>query len=313
MALSRLMARGALIEVGAGFHPLLTGRENIYINGSIMGLTKKEIDQKFDSIVEFAEIGDFIDTPVSYYSSGMYVRLGFAIAAHLEPDVLLIDEVIAVGDMGFKIKCLNNISKLMQNSAVIFVSHAMQFISRICSNVMVLNCGQAEYLGNDVGAGIDYYRSKFESQDLKISGRGKAIVSNIKLSNGHSQEKEGKMLLLNYGDSLSIEMDLALDCSAVKPAIKIIIWDQELRSVADCFSQFCGFDLQAIKSSRINVKCRNIPFNAGIYSITICVLDLLSNDEILSRYDNAASFQIAHNCRSWSSFLLKGDWEQYER
>jgi lipopolysaccharide transport system ATP-binding protein len=304
---------GALIEVGAGFHPILTGRENIYINGSIMGLRKKEIDQKFDSIVEFAELGDFIDMPVSYYSSGMYVRLGFAIAAHLEPDVLLIDEVLAVGDMGFKIKCLNRIGKLMQDSAVIFVSHAMQFVSRICSDVMVLNHSRAEYLSNDVGAGIDYYLSKFESSDLKIYGSSKVTISNIALFNERSKENEGKMLLLNYDDNLSIEMDLTLNCSALKPAIKIIILDQELRSVADCFSKFCGFHLQPIKSSRILVHFRNIPFNAGIYSVTICVLDLSSNDEVLSRYDNAASFQIAHSCRSWSSFLIKGDWEQHER
>ena len=169
-----------------------------------------------------------------------------------------------------------------------------------------------------IGIYSSIFTGLYDGQDytitnLNISGSGKAIISNIELSNEYSQEEEGKVLLLNYGDSLSIEMDLTLDCSVVKPAIKIIFLDQELRSIADCFSQFCGFDLQAIKSSRINVQCRNIPFNAGIYSITICVLDLLSNDEVLSRYDNAAYFQIAHSCRSWSSFLLKGDWEQYER
>ena len=138
---------GALIEVGAGFHPLLTGRENIYINGSIMGLAKKEIDQKFDSIVEFAELSDFIDTPVSYYSSGMYMRLGFAIAAQMEPDVLLIDEVLAVGDVGFRAKCFNAIHNIMQKSAVIIVSHSMPQISRVCSDIMVMNHGKSKFQG----------------------------------------------------------------------------------------------------------------------------------------------------------------------
>src|SRR3990172_12206671 len=116
---------GALIEVTAGFHPMLTGRENIYIAGSIHGLSKKEIDRKFDDIVAFSELGDFIDTPVKHYSSGMNVRLGFAIAAQMRPDVLLIDEVLAVGDIGFSTKCLNAIGEIIENSAVIFVSHSV--------------------------------------------------------------------------------------------------------------------------------------------------------------------------------------------
>ena len=110
---------GALIEVGAGFHPMLTGRENIYINGSILGLSKRDIDKKFEEIVDFAELSDFIDTPVKNYSSGMYVRLGFSIAAHIQPDVLLIDEILAVGDVGFKAKCFNAISRLADRSAIV--------------------------------------------------------------------------------------------------------------------------------------------------------------------------------------------------
>ena len=105
---------GALIELGAGFNPILTGRENVYINGSVLGFNEKEISDKFESILEFADIGEFIDTPVQNYSSGMRVRLGFAVAAHMEPDVLLIDEVLAVGDMGFVIKCLNKMKSIMQ-------------------------------------------------------------------------------------------------------------------------------------------------------------------------------------------------------
>ncbi len=106
---------GALIQVGAGFHPQLTGRENIYINGAILGMGKREIDKKFDAIVEFADIGDFLDTPVKHYSSGMFVRLGFAVAVHCEPEILLVDEVLAVGDTGFQTKCFNKIGELKKN------------------------------------------------------------------------------------------------------------------------------------------------------------------------------------------------------
>lgn len=134
---------GALIAVGAGFHPHMTGRENIYLNGVILGMTKKEIDSKFQDIIDFAEIGDFIDAPVSTYSSGMYVRLGFAIAIHSLPDIVLIDEVLAVGDAKFQRKCLDKIKELRDNSntSFILVSHNMQNIESMCSKVILLHKG----------------------------------------------------------------------------------------------------------------------------------------------------------------------------
>jgi len=133
----------SLIEIGTGFHPMLTGRENIYINGAILGMTKKEIDAKFDEIVDFAGIGDFIDTPVKFYSSGMYVRLGFAVAAHLNPELLLVDEVLAVGDASFKRKCLQYMDSL-RNGGVCFllVSHSMQTIAAIADICIMLNHGR---------------------------------------------------------------------------------------------------------------------------------------------------------------------------
>lgn len=132
---------GALVEIGAGFHPLLTGRENIYVYGQILGMSKREVSQKFDAIVEYADIGDFIDTPVKHYSSGMFVRLGFAVAIHAEPDILLIDEVLAVGDVAFRAKCMSSISEAMKRSAVIFVSHSMAQVESLCSTVLWLNKG----------------------------------------------------------------------------------------------------------------------------------------------------------------------------
>ncbi|GAH76747.1 unnamed protein product, partial [marine sediment metagenome] len=133
---------GALIQVGAGFHPLLTGRENVYINAAILGMTKKEVDEKFDSIVEFADIGDFIDAPVKYYSSGMFVRLGFAVAVHCELDILLVDEVLAVGDLAFALKCHRKMSEFRLNGGtVVIVSHNMQAIRNMCKKVLWINNG----------------------------------------------------------------------------------------------------------------------------------------------------------------------------
>lgn len=139
---------GALLEVGTGFHQELTGRENVFLYGSILGMTRKEVESKFDAIVEFSEIGEFIDTPVKRYSSGMYVRLAFAVAAHLDPDILLLDEVLAVGDFTFQRKCMNFARSLEQKgSTILFVSHNMFSIKTMCQRVIYLKKGKVVFDG----------------------------------------------------------------------------------------------------------------------------------------------------------------------
>src|SRR3989338_5611288 len=133
----------ALIEVTAGFHPELTGRENIYLNGTILGMKKREIDQKFDEIVEFSGISEFIDTPVKRYSSGMYSRLGFSVAAHVNPDVLLVDEVLSVGDIAFRAKCAQKMRELLKSGAtIVLVSHQLSLIQNLCKRVILLDQGE---------------------------------------------------------------------------------------------------------------------------------------------------------------------------
>jgi len=134
---------GSLLEVGTGFHPELTGRENIYLNGAILGMRRSEIDRNFDEIVSFAEVKKFIDTPVKYYSSGMYLRLAFAVAAHLEPEILIVDEVLAVGDARFQEKCLNKMQDVgKEGRTVLFVSHNMHAITRLCDRVLLFDEGR---------------------------------------------------------------------------------------------------------------------------------------------------------------------------
>lgn len=140
---------GGLIEVGAGFHPMLTGRENIYINGSILGMKKREIDERFDEMVDFADVGDFIDSPVKHYSSGMLVRLGFAVAVHCEPEILLIDEILSVGDAAFRMKSINKMLQIVKSdTTVCFVSHDLMGVEQLCSRVMWLQSGRAEMTGD---------------------------------------------------------------------------------------------------------------------------------------------------------------------
>ncbi|NTW34197.1 MAG: ABC transporter ATP-binding protein, partial [Bacteroidetes bacterium] len=141
---------GGLIAVGAGFHPYMTGRENIFLNGAILGLTKSEIKQQMDSIIDFADIEEFIDAPVSTYSSGMSVRLGFAIAIHAIPDIVLLDEVFAVGDASFQSKCMGKINSIMNEKAVVFVSHSMYQIESLCKKVLWLEKGAVVEYGNTV-------------------------------------------------------------------------------------------------------------------------------------------------------------------
>src|SRR5437764_9127257 len=134
---------GSLLEVGTGFHPELTGRENIYLNGAILGMRKAEIERKFDEIVAFAEVEQFIETPVKWYSSGMYVRLAFSVAAHLEPEILIMDEVLAVGDAAFQQKCLDKMHEIRQQGRTIFfVSHNMPAVTRLCKRVLLMQQGQ---------------------------------------------------------------------------------------------------------------------------------------------------------------------------
>jgi lipopolysaccharide transport system ATP-binding protein len=186
----------SLLEVGTGFHPELTGRENIYLNGAILGMSKSEIKRKFDEIVAFAEVEKFLDTPVKRYSSGMYVRLAFAVAAHLEPEILVVDEVLAVGDAAFQKKCLGKMEDVgKEGRTVIFVSHNMAAVDHLCQKGVVLNQGHIKYVGNHSEA-ITHYLTGLSSsnislkdrKDRKGSGEIKVIGIEFRDINGHIVE-----------------------------------------------------------------------------------------------------------------------------
>jgi lipopolysaccharide transport system ATP-binding protein len=166
----------SLLEVGTGFHPELTGRENIFLNGAILGMTRKEVSSKFDEIVAFSEIEEFIDTPVKRYSSGMYVRLAFAVAAHLDPEILVVDEVLAVGDASFQKKCLGKMQDVSgYGRTVVFVSHNMTMVSSLCSECVLLNNGGVEAQGPAAEITAKYYASvtgEAEHSDLDFGSQG---------------------------------------------------------------------------------------------------------------------------------------------
>ncbi len=185
---------GSLLEVGTGFHPELSGRENIFLSGAILGMTRREIASRFDEIVDFAEMGRFLDTPVKRYSSGMYVRLGFAVAAHLEPELLIVDEVLAVGDASFQRRCMTKMKEAAGDGrTILFVSHNMGSVQQLCSRAIVLSAGQVIAAGEPLDAVKAYLRSVADQSNLDIAqrtdrrGRGDTrIVHAAIYSEGHA-------------------------------------------------------------------------------------------------------------------------------
>lgn len=192
---------GALIALGAGFNPILSGRENIYVNASILGLTKHEIEQKLDSIIDFSGLRDFIDAPVQSYSSGMVVRLGFSIAAATEPDILLLDEVLAVGDVSFQAKCFNTLAEFRKKgTAFVLVSHNMHMISRYCQEVLYVREGQVQHLGNTQGGIAKYVADLHSAAANELAdgadweqtlGSGKFRLAGFRFLNSRNEEVQG--------------------------------------------------------------------------------------------------------------------------
>jgi ABC-type polysaccharide/polyol phosphate transport system ATPase subunit len=178
----------SLLEVGTGFHPELSGRENIYMNGTILGMTRKEIDSKLDEIIEFSGVEKFIDTPVKFYSSGMKVRLGFSVAAHLEPEILIIDEVLAVGDFEFQKKCLGKMEDVASRGrTVLFVSHDLNAVSSLCNNTLVIDKSRISYLGSTDNA-IRRYKKVFTDSKFVPLKNESAWVTDIKVINSLGEE-----------------------------------------------------------------------------------------------------------------------------
>lgn len=194
---------GALIALGAGFNPILTGRENIYINGSVLGLSRREIDAKLEDIVEFSGVRAFIDTPVQSYSSGMQVRLGFAIATAMDPDVLLLDEVLAVGDAAFRHKCYHRLNRLIDRCAVVFVSHSMEQVAAISTAVGMMRQGEFE-LYSKVTDGINVYNQANEPEAGPSSDGGKVFACYPPVT--HAELRIPRKDIV-YGESLDVEID----------------------------------------------------------------------------------------------------------
>ena len=283
---------GALIALGAGFNPILTGRENIYVNGSVLGLSKKEIDAKLDEIIDFAEIGDFIDTPVQNYSSGMAVRLGFAVASSLDPDILLVDEVLAVGDLGFRYKCFQRISTLMDRAAVIFVSHDMASVARLSSRVMLMGQGRILTFSDDCPAVIQRYNDLFQSGGQVNTGTGDVEVTEISVRPCSNALADGA---LRYGEDMAVEFTVRFIGDVPEASVNITFMDQASNQVAQCLSARQGFVLKKKNApQRVRMVYRNLPFNPGNYNVWLVIYEAGTLRSYSVRY-GACPFSVAGN------------------
>ena len=307
---------GALIALGAGFNPILTGRENIYINGSVLGLAKKEIDAKIDEIIDFAEIGEFIDMPVMNYSSGMAVRLGFAVAVSLDPDVLIIDEVLAVGDLGFQAKCFNILNKKLKNSAVIFVSHSMPQVARVASKVLYMEHGEPICYTNDLGEGIEKYHGSFKNEEATVTGSGGAVLESFTLNGLESFNSKDTNARVRYSDSLEVGFRYRLSDTVQRCSISLCIYDKSLKMVAMVISRAQDtFFKNTSGINAVSVCIKDIPLAPGTYSLTINFTDAPedSNEwgEILARYGAVSSFTVTGNknhALSHAPIIFLGKW-----
>ncbi|MDC7999274.1 ABC transporter ATP-binding protein [Gilvibacter sediminis] len=292
---------GALIELGAGFNNILTGRENIYNNGAVLGLTKEEIDSKLEEIISFAELHEFIDMPVQHYSSGMKVRLGFAVAAQMNPDVLIIDEVLAVGDLGFVLKCFKTIDSILPNTAIVFVSHSMPMVSRICNHVILMDGGKSIFQGTAVSKAIDLYYGKFANSERTVVMDSDLVsLEKVEILNNRGDEL---MPILNWKDKLEIALTFNITGLKTYPQIKIFIFDKEQRSAGLLYYQY--EEKQARDGDwRVVISHENLQFSKGVYNFSVVLFESYDSQP-LYRINSAQNFQVVHDVDSWTPLLLE--------
>ncbi|MDD2752122.1 MAG: ABC transporter ATP-binding protein [Candidatus Omnitrophica bacterium] len=266
---------GSLLEVGTGFHPDLTGRENIYFNGIILGMKRREIGRRFEEIVEFSGIGEFLDTPIKYYSNGMYVRLAFAVAAHLDTDILLIDEILSVGDMRFQKKCFEKIGEeIKKERTVLFISHNMSVINALCSRAILLDHGKILAEGNKETVINEYINRIYQLMETDLSSRsdrsGSGVMRFIKY---HLENAQGQNVkAFRSGEEAVIAVEYVSDSREKlrNVSVSFVLNDFLGNNITDLANRVSG-EIWPLAPSRGIVRCRikRLPLVPGTYTFNV--------------------------------------------
>lgn len=295
----------ALLELGAGFHPDLTGRENVYLNASIMGLSRRQTETHFEEILEFSGIGEFIDTQVKFYSSGMYVRLAFAVAVHVDPDLLLVDEVLAVGDEAFQKKCLDKIRAFqVEGRTIVLVSHTLSQITSMCSRAIVLARGSVVFDGDPFDA-VSVLRSGFATTielDSHKEERLKAAIANVELGrikHVRVTNAEGNSpAAYDSGDDIVIEVDVEAPVMLESWSVGLHINNPLGQLVTGATSTSLDVGLGQLQGSAVaRFSLPNAPFGSGEYGVTVALMG--SKGQEIARVADAASFSIKNHGGTW--------------
>jgi ABC-2 type transport system ATP-binding protein len=263
----------ALLELGAGFHPELTGRENVYLNASILGLTRKQTDRHFDDIVAFSELERFIDNQVKYYSSGMFVRLGFAVAVHVEPDILLVDEVLAVGDEGFQRKCLDRVTAFQREGrTIVLVSHAMDQVNRVCDEAIMLEAGGIRAAGPVRDVTKEFRAVMLQQWSPFVR---EEVTREVEIVSVELLDREGRPARsVKPGQALTVQVDLKANRSVQDPIVSMAIYDAVDRLMFKTGTDWGGGNLGLVEGTRrVTFELGTIPFTDGRYHVTVGVHD----------------------------------------
>jgi len=300
---------GALIELGAGFNPILTVRENIFINGSVLGYTKVEIRSRFDSIVEFAQMEDFVDAPVQSLSSGMKVRLGFAIASNVNPDVLLIDEVLAVGDAGYVARCFGRMAELLETTAIILVSHSMPNISRLSTGVLCLAGGKTSYSGSDLERGFRAYFDNFPADPRRdVFSKPGCGIKDVFVT----KEEESDTGHDETTTNLSVHVSCIIARQYGNFCVNILISSQSYQPLVFSSSHFSH---RAFSGSgalqKIAVSLGHLNLTSGRYKIDISITDA-RNIMVLAKGTNLCQFEVTSHYVGYAPIQIAGSWHEEE-
>ncbi len=309
---------GALLELGAGFHPDLTGRENIYLNGSILGLSRAQIRQKMDDIVAFAELERFIDVPVKHYSSGMYVRLGFSVAVHTDPEILLVDEVLAVGDASFQRKCLERIDRMRSEGAtILFVSHNAETVRTICSRAIWLDDGQLVADGSAESVVARYLTHSWDSEEGKLKpryengrrwGSGEVRIVEVRLLDSDGREKQQ----FKVGEPLTVEMRYRAEKRVEQPVFGLAVHRSDGTHITGPNTQFAGLDFPFIEGDgNVVYRVDRLPLMEGSYLLSVSVVNRASA-LMYDYHDRLYPFrvrQVGDKGERYGLVSLGGEWE----